>query len=257
MRVFLVLWLVLTVSLLGACSSVQTKSGKDGPEQDPAEINTQLGIEYMREGMYDSSMDKLKKAIGQNPDYQLAHTSIAILYEKLGEDKLADKHYRKAYRLNRKDSMTLNNYGQFLCRSGRLKEADKMFTEALKDPLYRYREMIYTNAGICARMRPDVELSDKYFRSALKVNPKYEPALREMIRSSFSQQKYLATRAYLQRLQEVKPLTPEFLWIGVRAEAALEDRDAMASYALVLKNRYPEADETQALVQWEREQIER
>jgi type IV pilus assembly protein PilF len=256
MRSNLLVCLLMALSLLGACSSVKTDSSNTELKQEPAEINTQLGIEYMREGMYESSMEKLKKAIKQNPDYQLAHTSIAILYEKLGEDKLADKHYRRAYRLNRKDSLTLNNYGQYLCRSGRLEEADKMFMEALKDPLYRYPEMVYTNAGICAAKRPDVELADKYFRSALKVNPKYKPALREMIRSSFSQQKYLATRAYLQRLQEVEPLTPEFLWIGVRAEAALEDRDAMASYALVLKNQYPESDETQALVKWERTQGE-
>jgi Tfp pilus assembly protein PilF len=52
-------------------------------------------------------------------------------------------------------------------------------------------------------------------------------------------------------------LTPEFLWIGVRTEAALDDRDTMASYALVLKNQHPESDETQALVQWERKQLER
>ena len=257
MRSFFVVCLVLAVSLLGACSSLQTRFSKNETKQDPAEINTQLGIEYMREGMYESSMEKLKKAIKQNPDYQLAHTSIAILYEKLGEDKLADKHYRKAYNLNRGDSLTLNNYGQYLCRNGRLEEADKMFMAALKDPLYRYPEMVYTNAGICARKRPDMELADKYFRNALQVNPKYKPALRDMIRSSFSQQKYLATRAYLQRLQEVEALTPEFLWIGVQAEAALDDRNAMASYALVLKNQHPESDETQALVQWERKQLER
>jgi type IV pilus assembly protein PilF len=257
MRGYFVVCLVLTLSLLGACSPGQTKSGNKEEKQDPAEINTQLGIEYMREGMYGSSMEKLKKALKQNPDYQLAHTSIAILYEKLGEDKLADQHYRKAYNLNRSDSLTLNNYGQYMCRNGRLEEADAMFMAALKDPLYRYPEMVYTNAGICARMRPDIELADKYFRNALQANPKYKPALRDMIRSSFSQQKYLATRAYLQRLQEVEALTPEFLWIGVRAEAALDDRDAVSSYALVLKNQHPESDETQALVQWERKQLER
>ena len=61
MRSFLVVCLVLTVSLLGACSSFQGKSGKDEKQQEPAEINTQLGIEYMREGMYESSMEKLKR----------------------------------------------------------------------------------------------------------------------------------------------------------------------------------------------------
>jgi type IV pilus assembly protein PilF len=127
-----------------------------------------------------------------------------------------------------------------------------MFRAAVKDPLYQYPELVYTNAGICARRRPDTGLAEKYFREALKLNPKYKPALQEMARTSFTGENYLATRAYLQRLQALTPLTPEFLWIGVRAEYAMHNRDTMSSYALVLKNRYPEAEETQALIEWER-----
>jgi len=60
-----------------------------------------------------------------------------------------------------------------------------MFMAAVKDPLYRYPEAVYTNAGICAHMRPDPELADSYFRKALQANPKYPPALRQMVKSSF------------------------------------------------------------------------
>jgi len=245
--------LVTAVLLLGACSSNKSKFAEQ-EKGDPAEVNTQLAIEYMRKGMYEASMEKFRKALKQNPDLQVAHTSIAILYERLGEKDMADKHYRKAYNLNRKDPLTLNNYGQFLCREGRLDEADKMFMAAVRDPLYQYPETVYTNAGICAQKRPDLQQADTYFRKALQSNPQYPPALRKMVEISFAQEKYLAARAYLQRLQEIAPLTPEFLWIGVRAEAALGDKDAVSSYALVLKNRYPESDETQALVKWEQKQ---
>ena len=251
MRSSIVIWLVTSVLLLGACTSNKSKFAKQ-EKGDPAEVNTQLAIGYMREGMYEPAMEKFKKALKQNPNLQIAHTSLAILYERLGENELADKHYRKAYNLNRKDSLTLNNYGQFLCREGRLKEADKMFVEAVKDPLYRYPETVYTNAGICAQMRPDPVLADTYFRKALQANPVYSPALREMVKGSFAQEKYLATRAYLQRLQETTTLTPEYLWIGVRTENALGDKNAVSSYTLILKNQYPESDETQALVEWER-----
>ncbi|MFQ5642205.1 MAG: type IV pilus biogenesis/stability protein PilW [Thiogranum sp.] len=242
-----------TVLLLGACSSNKSRFVEQ-EKGDPAEVNTQLAIEYMREGMYEAAMEKFEKALKQNPDLQVAHTSMAILYERLGEDDLASKHYRKAYHINRKDPLTLNNYGQFLCRKGRLEEADKMFMAAVKDPLYRYPETLYTNAGICAVKRPDLLLADTYFRKALQSNPQYPPALRKMVEISFAQEKYLAARAYLQRLQEVAPLTPKYLWIAVRAESALGDRDAVSSYALVLKNRYPESDEAQALVEWEQKQ---
>ena len=251
MRSKIVVGLVTTVLLLGACTSNKSRFAEQ-EKGDPAEVNTQLAIEYMREGMYQASMEKFKKALKQNPNLQVAHASLAILYERLGENELAEKHYRKAYNLNRKDPQTLNNYGQFLCRDGRLKEADKMFAAAVRDPLYRYPETVYTNAGICAHMRPDPVLADTYFRKALQTNPKYPPALREMVKSSFAEEKYLATRAYLTRLQDVTRLTSEYLWIGVQAENALGDQNAVSSYALVLKNQYPESDETHALIEWER-----
>jgi len=253
MRSLIICGWMVTVSLLGtACSPVATQRDSGDGSQTPAEINTQLGIEYMRQGMYEASLEKLEKALRQDPSLPVAHSSIAILYEQLGETELADKHYRKAYNLNPKDPMVLNNYGQYLCRNGRLDEADEMFRKALQDPLYRYPEMILTNAGLCADKRPDIELAEKYFRQALQKNPSFQPALRQMVRTSFARQQYLATRAYLQRLQELAPLTPEFLWIGVRAESALGDQNASSSYALLLKNQFPESEQAQDLVEWER-----
>jgi type IV pilus assembly protein PilF len=243
----------LILILLAGCASTGGQHyDVTGQPKDPAEVNTQLGIAYMRKGMYDTALEKLNKAIRQDPDFQLAQVSIAILYERLGEDDLAEKHYKRAYGLNRKDPVTLNAYGQFLCRKGKLERADEMFRTAVKDPLYQMPELVYTNAGICARKRPDMALAEKYFRDALKKNPKYVPALEEMARTSFARKQYLVTRAYLQRLQGIKPLTAEFLWIGVRTEAALGDKDAMSSYALSLKNLFPETEETQELIKWER-----
>lgn len=253
----LVTGMLLSLMLAGCVTTVEPQYDNHESKKDPAEVNAQLGIEYMRKGMYEASLEKLKKAIRQNPNLQLAHVSLGILYERLGEQDQAAVHYRKAYSINDKDPVTLNAYGQYLCRIGKLDEADGMFRTAVKDPLYQYPELVYTNAGICARRRPDAQLAEKYFRQALQRNPKYQPALQEMARTSFASEQYLATRAYLQRLQALTTLTPEFLWIGVRAEHAMNNMNAMSSYALVLKNQYPEAEETQALIEWERKLGER
>lgn len=245
---------ILVVSLLGACTTASKQPESDSATQTPAEVNTQLGIAYMRKGMYEASLEKFKKALAQNPKLAIAHASIAVLYEQLGENELADKHYVKAYQLNPNDSLILNNYGQYLCRIGRLEDADKMFAKALQDPLYRSPETILTNAGLCAEKRPDAELAEQYFRQALQKNPRFQPALRQMVRNSFAQQQYLATRAYLQRLQALTPLSAEFLWIGVRTEVELGDRNASSSYAMLLKNGFPESEQAQALIDWERTQ---
>lgn len=253
--------LVCCVAALAACTPIQTKTGthvrEDSVGQTPAEVNTQLGIQYMSKGMKESALSKLNKALKQDPDYLLAHTSIALLYEQLGEQKLAEEHYRRAYRIDDTDPVNLNNYGQFLCRNGELEKAEKMFRKALKDPLYRYPDMVYTNAGICARQEPDIEKAEEFFRKALEKNPTYAPALSQMIRISFEKQNYLATRAYLQRAQQQAKLSPEFLWIGVQSEAQLGNKDAAASYALSLKNLYPTSTQTEALLKWEQQKGDR
>lgn len=243
---------VLMLLTLSACAPTEVNQRTAEGRQTPASVNAQLGVEYMREGMYESALLKLKKAIKQDPSYQPAQTSIAVLYERLGELALAEKHYRKAYSLNSKNPSTLNNYGQFLCRNGRYDEADKMFSTALKDPLYRRPETTLTNAGLCASRQSKQDAAVDYFRRALARNPKYPPALREMARISFERKHWLGVRAYLQRLQEIGSLTPEFLWLGVQTERELGDRDAMSSYTLLLKNRYPESEQTRLLGEWER-----
>ncbi len=246
-------WALLFI-FLGACSTTQVRT-KDG--QSLAEVHTQLGLEYMREGMYEASLENFKKALQADQKLPAAHTSIALLYERIGELSLADTHYAKAYKLKPDDASLLNNYGQFLCRVGRLDEADAIFARAMRDPLYRYPEMVLTNAGICKEKRPDMEAAEAFYRQALDKNPRYEPALRQMARISFSQGHYLAARAYLQRLQELAQLPAEFLWIAVRAEHELGDHDTASSYALLLKNRFPESKQAQALQEWERQRRER
>ncbi len=41
---------------------------------------------------------------------------------------------------------------------------------------------------------------------------------------------------------------PEMLWLGVRIERKLGNRDAESSYALELRRKYPEAPQTKSLL---------
>ncbi len=84
--------------LLGACASQQPKDPYDETETQKAVIsNTSLGLEYMNRGQYEVAMGKLKKAIKEDPNYAPAQTVLAVLYERIGEEELAGKHYKKAY----------------------------------------------------------------------------------------------------------------------------------------------------------------
>ncbi len=237
---------------LAGCAQTPSKKPVDRKKQ--AEINTQLGIAYLRKGMHEQSMLKLEKALKQDSRYAPAHDAIAVLYEQIGDPDKAEKHYKRSLALDSKNASTLNNYGQFLCRQNKLEKAESYFLKAIKDNLYRHPEMIYTNAGICAARAPNQRKAESYFRKALEVNKNYLPALKEMARISFSQDNFLGARAYLQRYEAIAPLTAELLWIAVLTEKQLGDRNAMSNYSRYLKKNFPDSAQASQLRKWENEQ---
>ncbi|MCA1805504.1 MAG: type IV pilus biogenesis/stability protein PilW [Xanthomonadaceae bacterium] len=251
MRHYWIFGIAMLALLLGACSSTPTYTS------DPkraAQANLELGVAYYREGRLQLAMENLQRAVELDPDLAQAHGAIAILYERLGENESAERHYRRALALAPADSRTNNNFGQFLCHQKRLQDADRHFRQAVADPLYDTPEVAYTNAGICARRIPDVRKAEEYFRLALERNPFYPQALLQMLSLNHEQGEYLRARAYLQRYQQVSRHGPESLWLGIRVEHALGDKNAEASYGLALRNNFPDAPQTRAYLEWLNEQ---
>lgn len=243
-------FLLIASLFLNACTSTGPRVA-DGTKA--AQANVELGVAYFREGRMNLAMEKLQKALEQDPGLPVAHSAIAVVYERLGETGPAERHYERALSLAPQDAKVHNNYGQFLCRQGRLEEADRHFQKAVSDPLYESPEAAYTNAGICARRIPDDGKAEGYFRKALEKNPVFPMALLQMLMLSYDQGEYLRARAYLQRFQQASRHNAESLWYGVRVEYALGDRDAVASYGLALKNNFPDAPQTRAFLDWQHE----
>ena len=251
-RYFYRVSVVILVFVLTACSTMPT--GKESQQaRRIADTNIQLGIAYMREGDYDTAVKKLHKALEADPDSATANGTLAILYENIGENDLAEKHFKTALRLSPKDPQTHNNYGQYLCRHGEYTRALEQFDIAASDPLYSGLAGSLTNAGICAAKIPDGKKAENYFRKALEHDQNYPYALLHMADLMFTQGNYLAARAYIQRFDGVSAPGAESLWLGVRIEDALGDMSAAGGYALKLKNNFPKTREAASLREWENE----
>ena len=137
------------ISQLIGCTTISQSEANLGPNKKAAEINTQLGVNYLGQGKYELADEKLRRALKQDPSSSTAHWVFALLQERIGENSAAEKYYRKAISLNPNDSRAHNNYGAFLCNQDRVPEAEKEFLLAIENPLYAQAASAYANAGIC------------------------------------------------------------------------------------------------------------
>jgi type IV pilus assembly protein PilF len=220
--------------------------------QRVAETNVQLGLGYLKQGRVQGALEKLQKALDAEPDYAEAHSSIALVYEELQENDRAAKHFERALELNPDDGATHNNYAVFLCHIGKAKEAEPHFLAAIKSRGYPTPERAYENLGICA-METDRAKAETYLRKALQMNPRLPGALLQMAQLSVDHGNYLSGRAYLQRYHEVQPPVPQSLWLGIKVEQQLGDEAAARDYALQLRRKFPDSDETRKLLEAEPE----
>lgn len=249
----------MMICLLGAfagCVQQQVETSnvlpKDVPSkpadaQKRAKIHTDLGAGYYERGQLGVALDELKEALRADPSYAPAYNVMGLVYMELREDADAERNFRRALEIDPLDSDTNNNYGWFLCQRKHEDQSIKYFMAALKNPLYATPEKSYFNAGICMRQKGDERAAEEYFLKALRIRPGLPQALYNMADLSYKRSQYTEARAYLLKYQQVAPPTAESLWLGVRTERKLGNRDAEASYALQLRRKYPESKETRAL----------
>lgn len=229
---------------LGATST----SGDESQARMRARVHTELAASYYELGNIAVALDEVKEALRADSGYGPAHNVAGLVYAQLKEDRLAEESFEYALRINPSDSDAHNNYGMFLCERKQERESIKHFLAAVRNPLYAAPDRSWVNAGVCARRSGDAAAAESYLQQALKLRPSQPQALYQMADLSYARGNYGGAKQYLNRLTQVTAATAEVLWLGVRVERRLGDRTSEASYALQLRNRFPNSREARALL---------
>jgi type IV pilus assembly protein PilF len=248
--------LFLIVLLTGCASSgggsAGTPQGDTTHAQAVARIHTELAASYFERTQYAIALQELGVALQAESDFAPAYNVRALVRMALREDDQADADFRHSLQLDNASSDTHNNYGWFLCQRGRAKESISQFQQALQNPLYASPEMAYVNLGVCsmkAGLMKDVESN---LQRALILRPGMPGALYGLAEWSYDSGDYAGAKSYFLRFsQGFSELNAEQLWLAVRIEHKMHDRNSEASYALQLRKRFPDSRETQLLLQGE------
>ena len=108
-----IILLLIGITLISGCTSTP-----ENPDLRPSErtnevalSNLNLAVEYMRTGNMETALDKLNRAYDADPRYYGTHNAYGLLYQRLGDNRLAERHFKRAIALNNNDSASKNNYG--------------------------------------------------------------------------------------------------------------------------------------------------
>lgn len=247
MSVLKALTAIAVFAVLQACSNQPQQVGTPSSASDAAIANMNLGAGYLRQGRLDLAIERLQRALEQNPRLADAHSTIAIAYDQLGSAADAERHYRRATQLEPANSAAANSYAVFLCRQNRWGDAESYFKRAADNPRYETPEVALANAGVCARNAGDRAKAAENFRAALTKNPTFADALSNMLEMSYQDANYLQARAFLQRYLDVRPVTAPLLWMCFNIERELENSDAANRCAARLREEFPGSPEVAQL----------
>jgi type IV pilus assembly protein PilF len=250
-RLLMPLLPLLPLLLTGCVTSSNSPfQGDNVSMKQASQDNVTLGIAYLKQGNRDAAMQKIQKAITQDPDNARAYTAEALIYNADDEPDKAKDAYKIALRKAPDDPEIQNNYAVFLCQQDKPKDSLEYFMKAAANPHYTTPDGAYVNAGLCASRIPDLALAEQYFRKALAINPNLVEPLFQLAQLSYNQKKYLSARAFIERYDTLVPASrPDVLLLAVNNERALGDRQAAADYAKQLLKLYPASEQAQQLDQ--------
>ena len=225
-----------------AASELVTPS--DEPEnRRRARIRLELASGYFEQGKVDIALDELKQVIVADPNYSDAYNLRGLIYMRLGDNREAEASFRRALVLNPRDSDAHHNYGWLQCQLARYPESFRSFEQALANPIYGGRSKSLMLLGLCqarAGLKPEAErsLARSYELDAANPITGYNLALLLYQRGDYKHSQF-----YIRRLNNSELANAESLWLGVKVENRMNDRQAMTQLAEQLRKRFPQSRE--------------
>jgi type IV pilus assembly protein PilF len=240
---------VLCACLLLGC--VTSDGSKPRKQEDPtlaaAKYNIQLGTAYLQQENYPLAREKLERSLKQNPRDPDVHTSLGLLYDRVGEAKLADKHFREALRLAPDKPDISNNYAIYLCKNGRVDEGVERFAAVAVNKYYRTPEVALTNAGVCLRGAKRLDEAQARFAGAIKARPNYSEATVQLANLHIERGELLEARKVVDTYLGAFRPNADVLYAGVSVARAAKDKMSEEKYSRTLRLEFPDSAQARAL----------
>ena len=255
-------WLWIALALLAAgCQTAAEKTAGQGPtvadggtpsgeSTDPrnrARLRTELASLYYGRGNMGVALEELRLAVQADAGYAPAYSMFGLVYMQLKENGLAQQNFDRALQLAPTDPDINHNFGWYLCKTGRETASIKYFLQAVLNPLYPTPWKSYAAAGQCSLQTGNLKDAQAYFETSLKLEPDEPVSLLKLGEVSYRNGRYEDARKLVGRVNRLVEPSAESLWLALRVERRLGDRNAEAGFASQLRRRFAASNEYQSL----------
>lgn len=241
---------VAVVALAFAASAcVTTQTGGFEDKKDPkkaVEYSVQAARNYIQEGNWEAAKRHLRNALDIDDENASANEALALVFWRTGEYEQADKHFRAAigHAAESETSRIRNNYAAFLFDRSRYADAETQLEKVAEDLLYDKRPDAFLSLGkVRIKLKKYAQAKEVLERAILmdRGNPAVIFQLAEVY---YQLGDYTKAQSFYDAFrQQIQAPSPPGLWLGIRLADRAGDKDAAASYALALKNLFPQSEE--------------
>lgn len=225
-------------------NGVELMTASDEPDaRRRARIRLELAVGYFEQGQTTIALDELKQSIAADPTFGEAYNLRGLIYMRLNDFRFSEESFRKALSINPQNSNVVHNLAWLLCQQARYPESMLMFSQALSNPQYGERAKTLMAQGLCqigAGQTADAELSLLKSYEFDAGNPITAYNLAKLL---FQRGDFVRAQFYVRRLNNSELANAESLWLGVKVERRMNNRDAMLQLATQLQKRFPQSRE--------------
>lgn len=212
-----------------------------------ARIRLELSAGHYQQGNLPLALQEIEQALKIDPDYAAGHGMAALVYAAMNDRAKADESFRKGLRLAPRDAELNNNYGWYLCQTGRQAEAIPHFDVAAEDRTYPTPAKPMHNAGICLLQIGDDSAAENYLLRSFKLDPANAVAMYNLSELYLKRGNHERARFYSDRLLATYQPTAETLWLAIRVARLGNDENTAQRLTQQLNTRFPQSPQAARL----------
>lgn len=234
--------LIGCASRAGGDSEIMTAS--DEPEaRRRARIRLELAVGYFEQGQTTIALDELKQSISADPNYAEAYNLRGLIYMRLNDFRTSEESFKRALALNSRDAGVMHNLGWLYCQQAQYAQAQQTFSQALAEPQYRDRAKTLRAQGLCQVRAGRPDEGEQSLLKSYELDAANPVTAYNLAALLFQRRDFVRAQFYVRRLNNSELANAESLWLGIKVERSLNNRDVVLQLSSQLAKRFPASRE--------------